>query len=77
VRFGLNGQACEIDLTDVHAQRFRGLLAPYVSVGRRLTRGRRLYVRIDLDTRTTAGRTASSPSARLTSPTAPTRSSAD
>ncbi|HEU4489842.1 MAG TPA: histone-like nucleoid-structuring protein Lsr2 [Jiangellales bacterium] len=57
VRFGLDGHACEIDLTDAHAGQFREVLAPYVSVGRRLTRGGRLYVRIDLDTRTTgAGR---------------------
>jgi hypothetical protein len=55
---GLDGQAYEIDLTDVHAQEFRELLAPYTSVGRRLvTRSGRPCTRIDLDTRTTgAGR---------------------
>jgi hypothetical protein len=57
VRFGLDGQAYEIDLTDAHAQHFRELLAPYTSVGRRLTSSGRPYTRIDLDTRTTsAGR---------------------
>ena len=38
VRFGLDGDAYEIDLTDSHAQPFRELLAPHVSEGRRLTR---------------------------------------
>ena len=62
VRFGLDGEAYEIDLTDAHAQQFRELLAPYVSAGRRLTRSGRFYVRIDLDTRTTtAGRRARKP----------------
>ena len=57
VRFGLDGQAYEIDLTDAHAQQFRRLLAPYMSAGRRLTKSGGPYVRVDLDTRTTgAGR---------------------
>jgi Lsr2 len=51
VRFGLDGAAYEIDLTDAHAQQFRELLARYVSAGGRLTRSGRLYTRIDLDTR--------------------------
>jgi Lsr2 len=37
VPFGLDGQAYAIDLTDVHAQQFREVLAPCVSTGRRLT----------------------------------------
>jgi Lsr2 len=57
LRFGLDGQAYEIDLTDVHAQQFREVPAPYVSAGRRLTRSGRPYVRVDLETSTTgAGR---------------------
>ena len=31
VRFGLDGHAYEIDLTDAHARQFREVLAPYVS----------------------------------------------
>ena len=53
VRFGLDGDAYEIDLADPHAQPFRELLAPHVSEGRRLTSSGRPYTRIDLDTRTT------------------------
>jgi Lsr2 len=57
LRFGLDGQEYEIDLTAGHAQRFRDVLASYVSAGRRLTKSGRPYTRIDLDTRTTrAGR---------------------
>jgi len=57
VRFGLDGRACEIDLTDAHAQQFREVLAPYVSAGRRVTSSGRPYTRIDLDTKSiVAGR---------------------
>ena len=58
MRFGLDGWAHEIDLTDAHAQQFREHLAPYISAGRRLAKSGRPYVRIDLDTGVTtqAGR---------------------
>ena len=57
VRFGLDRQAHEIDLTDGHAQQFRQLPAPYVSAGRRLiTQSGRLYTRIDLDQRASTRR---------------------
>ena len=35
VRFSLDGVGYTIDLTDDHAQEFRGVLAPYVSVARK------------------------------------------
>jgi hypothetical protein len=56
VRFGLDGQAYEIDLADSHANQFRELLAPYVSAGRRLTQSGRPYTRIDLDQRASTRR---------------------
>ena len=45
VRFGLDGRAYEIDLTEAHARQFREVLAPYVSAGRRLTSSGRPYIR--------------------------------
>jgi hypothetical protein len=55
VRFGLDGQAYEIDLTDAHAGQC-WLLALYVSAGRRLTQSGRPYTRIDLDQRASSRR---------------------
>ena len=56
VRFGLDGHAYEIDLTDAHAGQFRDVQAPYMSAGRRLTSSGRPHVRIDLDTKNHRGR---------------------
>ena len=37
VTFGLDGTTYEVDLNDTHAEDLREILAPYVSVGRRVT----------------------------------------
>lgn len=51
VRFALDGQSYEIDLSPADAAEMREALAPYVQAGRRLTRSGKPYVRIDLDAR--------------------------
>lgn len=38
VRFGLDGKAYEIDLSDVNADKLRRELAPFIKAGRRLGR---------------------------------------
>jgi len=37
VRFGIDGKHYEVDLSDEHASELRGLLEPYIKVGRRGT----------------------------------------
>jgi hypothetical protein len=68
VRFGLDGEACEIDLTDAHAQQFRDVLAPYISAGRRLAKSGRPYTpHRPRHQKHHQGRVARTPTAQLTS----------
>ncbi len=41
MRFGIDGRAYEIDLTEKNSERFREILAPYIRSARRITSSRK------------------------------------